>query len=672
MPLVRHLISAIVLTISVGSIRCSGQRPVRLPSIHSSNATIEAIEAIDNQPVAGQTREFESRLVDLVNDPLDSEDSTKSTATEDSANTQPVVQIPKNTTSVATAAEFGALDFDWWAKGVSQPLGVFESSLPIRLDQLIDVSLDASPHISAILTQPSIKCREIAIADAEFDTAAFIESRFADTHDPIGSLLTTGNNANRFRDETFSSVGGLKRRSRYGGSVELAQTIGTQANNSTFLIPNPQSTTRLEVNFTQPLMRNRGRMVNTARVSLARLDTRAATYAARQDVETHLVRVAQAYWELYSARAEYIQRSKLVSEAVDIVARLQRRSSIDTAKRQILRAEVDLARREARLVRLRARIMNAQAELRSLTGDSRFVSANEIELLPAEVPLETPVLIEQSEATAIAIQQRADIAESMQSIRAVSIKVGAAKNQMLPKLDLILSSYIAGLDSRSRGFDAFADQFSRGRPSYAAGLAFEIPVGNRSSRARAQREQLELNRAVYEFEQTTADAITEVEIALRNLEASKTKADLTRRSILAARREVDYLERRFKMLPDPNESSVVLMEDLLDAQSRLADEELALVNAQVQLALGHLELRRAIGVLVQLDDARGNTVMATYNSDPRLYHTESEFGDTIVFDHLPVDSVHHGQALENGMIDSTPNDLEDDRDFQNAVEFERN
>ena len=621
MPLLRHVLVAFAFILSIGPSRCPGQRPVRLPSIHDPTVIHDPIVAdLEREPIvfdSGGTVETEPSAINDANE-------TDAVSANQTAN--------------------------WWTHRVSQPLGVAAQHLPINLDHIIDISLQSSPHINAVLTQPSIEHREIAIADAEFDTSAFIESRFVDTHDPIGSLLTTGDNSTRYRDETFSSVGGLRKRSRYGGSVEFAQTVGTQANNSTFLLPNPQSTTRLEVNFTQPLMKNRGRLVNQARVSLARLDQNAATFSARQEVETHLIRVAEAYWDLYASRAEYIQRENLVSQARDIVTRLQRRSKVDTAKRQILRAEVDLARREASLVQLRAQVLNAQAKLRALTGDPRLVSASEIELLPADMPTTVPYLMPLSEATSVAIQQRADIAESMQRIRAVSIKVGVAKNQMLPKLDLILSSYIAGLDSRSRGFDAFADQFSRGRPSYAAGLAFEIPIGNRSSRARSQREQLEMNRAVYDFQQTTADAITEVEIAIRNLEATQMKSELTKKSIVAARREVDYLQRRFKMLPDPNESSVVLMEDLLDAQTRLADEERDLVGAEVKLALGHLELRRTLGVLVQLGNGHCSQSIATYNNDPLSYRSEANLNDDVLFEHLPANVMPLNSALDDGMI----------------------
>lgn len=54
-------------------------------------------------------------------------------------------------------------------------------------------------------------------------------------------------------------------------------------------------------------------------------------------------------------------------------------------------------------------------------------------------------------------------------------------------------------------------------------------------------------------------------------------------------------------MPDPNESAVLLIEDLLDAQERLADEERALVRAQVAYALSWVQLRKAMGILLRFD-----------------------------------------------------------------------
>lgn len=496
----------------------------------------------------------------------------------------------------------------WWQEMVAGPIGLSGKALPVDINGLTQTALACSPLVKSILTEPRIRRSDLVIADADFDTVAFIEGNFADTNEPVGSLLTTGNDATRFRDQTFASAAGLRKRARAGGALELVQRGGFQANNSSLLDPNPQGTTRLEVNFTQPLLKDHGRAVNNTRVLLAQIDIELAKSDVRAELEKHLVDVTRAYWDLFGARAGWLQRNRLLQGAIDLHGILVARDQVDSLKRQILRAEVAVASRRSDLIRAETKIRNAQARLRVLTGDPRLIQRAAWELTPQESPLSVPVKLSTKEATITALDNRPDIARSIRKIQAVSARVGAARNQVLPRLDMILSTYVAGLDSRRDTFGAFVNQFSDGRPSYAAGLLFEVPLGNRASRARLERSRWELTRAMYEFQQTTDVAFTEVEVAVRETQTALGEMVTKQQAIEAASHEVSYLNQRWKLLPDPSESAVLLIENLLDAQERLADEERGFVQAQMAYAMSWVQLRQAMGVLLRFESVPGDCV----------------------------------------------------------------
>ena len=63
-----------------------------------------------------------------------------------------------------------------------------------------------------------------------FDWVAFTESKFIDTSDPVGSLLTTGG-PGRYRDHNWTSNSGVRRRAYSGGRFEISQQLGYQDNN---------------------------------------------------------------------------------------------------------------------------------------------------------------------------------------------------------------------------------------------------------------------------------------------------------------------------------------------------------------------------------------------------------------------------------------------------------
>lgn len=133
------------------------------------------------------------------------------------------------------------------------PIGIANELIPVDVGGLTVTALSSSPFVRSVLTEPEILQNDVIVENAAFDSLAFIEGKFADTDDPIGNALTTGNNSRRYRDYTFTSAAGIRKKSQSGGALELVQRGGFQSNNSTFLIPNPQGTTRLEVNFTQPM-----------------------------------------------------------------------------------------------------------------------------------------------------------------------------------------------------------------------------------------------------------------------------------------------------------------------------------------------------------------------------------------------------------------------------------
>ncbi len=542
----------------------------------------------------------------------------------------------------------------WWEPLISQPLGLADHTFPVDVVDLAETSLIASPYVRSLLTEPKIRFNDMVIADAEFDTTAFVESKFARSNEPVGSVLTTGNSSDRYLDNLFSSAAGVRKRYRSGGNLELVQRGGFQDNNSSYLTPNPQGTSRLEINFSQPLLRDHGRAVNTTRVLLAQINVQLANSETRNEVEQHLVDVTKAYWELYQARAEFLQRKRLLHAAEELHSKLLARGAIDSQQRQILRAEVAMTQRRSDLIRIETRIRNVQARLRMLTADPNLMRGGNWELLPGELPLASLVEVSPRDATLTALDNRPDIAQSLRKIQAVSSKVGAAKNQVLPRLDLLLSSYVSGLDTRSDTFGAIGRQFTDGGPSYAAGFVFELPVGNRAARARLQRNQWELNRTVYEFQQTTESAITTVEIAVRETQTAFAEMTANRQSLLAAMREVSYLQQRWQWLPDPNESAVLLIEDLLDAQERVAEEEQAVTRAQVAYAMSWITLRKAMGVLLQVhtEDQLCADVDAidAWNAGvpmPSVIEPSQPFDAS-----LPNDALRSGDLLEGDLLES--------------------
>ncbi|MCA9063169.1 MAG: TolC family protein [Planctomycetaceae bacterium] len=497
----------------------------------------------------------------------------------------PVVQIP---------ADFIA----WWDPNVRNRAGIAPTTIPVDVSRLVNQAMMHSPQILALQTEPEVQQRVVMQEEAAFDWRAFLESKYNDTNDPVGNTLTTGNGDQRFKDFRVSGSGGVKRRTELGGEVELAQQFGHQYNNSNFLVPNGQSTARLELSFRQPLLGRGGTYYAQNQIVQARINANISNDEVVTELQNHLYKVTEAYWQLYRARAEFFQRQKLLNSARDVLATLEARERVDTIARQVLRARAAVSRAEATMQRAVTSIRNGESQLRLLVNDPAMLDAGPVELMPTESPvaLEFPVTLRASLQTALI--NRPDISRAIRQMRASGVRLGVSQNEMLPRLDFIVSSYVAGLAPDEKVENALGSQFSEGRPGFGVGLEFEVPLGNRAARAKMEQRQWELKRSINVFRATVEASLTEVEVANREVETSYREMLGRYQAMVAAQTETAYLEDRFRVLPMAEASAILLLEDLLDSFERLADSESAFVDSQVSYSLAIIQLRRATGVLL--------------------------------------------------------------------------
>ncbi|WP_197452125.1 TolC family protein [Rosistilla carotiformis] len=513
--------------------------------------------------------------------------------------------IPAVATPTLTIADHNALPARlepmWWNAQVQQSIGIGPATLPISIDALVQSALINSVQIQSLLTEPKIRRATIGVEQAQFDWHSFIESQFDDKSDPIGSILTTGSVDGRFEDQTWAAAAGLRQNNRLGGKLEVAQNGGSQRNNSQFLIPNPQGTTRLELNYTQPLLNGAGRFVNESRIVLAQLDFGATDDRTQARIQDQLIDVTNAYWELYLSRSQLLQRRKLLESARQIYQTLQAREGVDVLQRQILRAQVAVTGREAEVIRAQTEIRNSQARLRRLINDPELVAAMALEWTPQDQPLDFRIDISATASAQIALASRPEISEAMQRVKALSVQADVARNDILPRLDLLVRTYVAGLEENADTLGSWNRQFTDGRPSYGVGMLYEFPIGNRAAKGRLQRSRLELSREIHDFESTVEQTLLEVDIAVRETQTAYREMASKQRAVYAAAAEVQYLDERWRTLPTQQDSAILLLENLLDAQQRLGTEESAFATAQVTYALSWISLRRAMGTLLSMD-----------------------------------------------------------------------
>ncbi len=486
----------------------------------------------------------------------------------------------------------------WWTGAVTNQMRRTSNPIPANLESLIISALQNSAQIKVFSDLPLIRQTAITEADAAFDWEAFMETRWNDISEPVGNTLTTGGPP-RFRDHDWTYAAGVRRKNTVGGFVEAAQQFGHQNNNSVFFLPNNQGTARLTLSYTQPLLRGTGRVYNTSLTVLAAIDAEIAQDEFIRQLQSHLLEVTRAYWGLHLERAALIQRRRVYDRALETLKELEGRQRVDAVESQLVRVRAAVTERRAELVRAYTAVKNAQERIQALVNDPELATVEALELVPVDTPTKDMVSADMQSSLSIALQQRPEIGQAVKQIKASCVRLNMAKNELLPQLDAVLETYVSGLQGNSDIGGAWTDQFTEGEPSYSVGLQYSIPIWRRAGNARLQRRRLEVRQLQNQFRSTVETLMLEVKVAVREVSTSYREASAKYQSMLAAQKQLEFIQARWKHLPGEDRSVGLYLEDLLNAQERLAAAEFGFLKAQTTYSLSLMNLKRAMGTLLQ-------------------------------------------------------------------------
>ncbi len=484
----------------------------------------------------------------------------------------------------------------WWEQHVNRPFGQMQG-MPADLNTILFLALHNSNRINIAKQDPLIRSAGITEAESAFDWIRYANTSWADTTSPVGNQLTAGGTTTRFEDQTAQVQGGLRKTNTYGGVLDLSQRFGWQDNNSIFLTPQQQATSRLVLSYTHPLLRGSGQYYNTSLVVLAQLDASAAEASFLATLQDELLEVTTSYWDLYLQRAILAQQMRLYLRTKRTLSLIEARRDVDMQPTQLSSARSALATRRADIIRARTAVTNAETRLRGLVNAPELSSSDQVELFPIEVPVTGGLFLQIPEQVDLALANRSEIVAAGYQRQAAMRQLAVANNELQPALNLVSEVYGPGLRGNSNFPGAFGDQFSI-TPSYSLGLQYEMPFGNRRAKSRVCRRQYEVARVNAEYSRAVDVVRTEVDVAVREVNTTYREILAKSESLRAAEAEVETLANRWlRMIDGPGTSSLNL-ESLLRAQERVTVAESDYATSVVQHNLATVRLKRSTGTLL--------------------------------------------------------------------------
>lgn len=463
----------------------------------------------------------------------------------------------------------------------------------LAVEEAIARALANSPEIRVVSFDPAIAKKEITKAAAEFDPAAFGRLNYETEDNPVNSILQAGQSNTRLAES------GIKQKVVTGSEWSLSYALTRGWDDLTYRTLSTRYEPILAFQIRQPLLRGAWQEVNLAGVNVARLNHEIALIAFRQKVEDISTKVISAYWQLLQARRDLAIQRGLLDRTLETLKKVTGREEIDATAVQVKQAEASVKAREAVLLQVRKRVIDAQDAVVRLMADSRMNLVGESEIVPATTPYIGATKFEPSEILGLAMRNNPAIQQGRVAIAVADINIDVAKNDRMPRLDLVFSTRMQGL---AKGEGDALDRLNSGDfASYALGLSLEQPLGNRQREAELLRRKLERSRAVSALQNAADQVATAVKERIRMVETNHGEIQVQKDAVEAARIHLQALEDteaiRERLTPE-----FLLVK--LQGQEGLASAQRAEIKATVDFNISLAQLAQATGTVLELHQVR--------------------------------------------------------------------
>ena len=510
---------------------------------------------------------------------------------------EPPKVVPLKADSSASPAIRPAT-IDWWSPIVSKSLLDQPRWVSFDIETILLDTLRNSPRIQSVSARTSVALENIVQQDAVFDSAVLFESSIGRANDPVGNTLTTGGPP-RLIEETVNSRAGVRRTGRRGTEVVIAQEMGLLDNNSIFLDPQQQGSSRLSLSVTQPLMGRGGRVYNERLLTQARLDSQISWQEMRGDVEQRVTQVIASYWRLYELRCHLLQQHALLERGERIQKILSARDDYDSSRIELAKARQRVARRIDRQLQLTAEIRKQQVQLAALIGAEELRgTGGTLELIPLSTSTFPEVDIDLHDALVQGIENRPEVRSATVALEQAALSVQVTKTELMPLVTGVVNTYLAGLNGNNRVLDSLTDQFTQGGPGISAALQYDRPNGQRAARSRHRQAHHRYRQRSEELREMIQGTRADIESALINVDTAKQQRATKQRLLAAAAEEEKVLTARWEMMGSDGAAVGTVLENLLDAQQRRTDAEREWTSAKVRYTTSLVELQRAMGTLL--------------------------------------------------------------------------
>lgn len=293
---------------------------------------------------------------------------------------------------------------------------------------------------------------DLRAAKGVYDPALAASVLYDHSMTPVASLLAGGADG-RLKTTDFAGTSKITQRLPWhGGSAQASFDQSRATSQNLFNSLNPQFSTSLSVEFSQPLFRNRRIDEPRRRIKIAKKRLDLSDSQFRQRAIEIVAKVERAYWDLvFALRDEEIKRESVELARTQLAHNQRLVEQGALAPVDVISARVEVERRTDEAEAAVDTIQRAENALKALMVASGNTEMWNAALAPIEKPaLDSSALMPFDDALKIAFKNRPEMEQYRLRGELNDIDVDYFRNQTKPRIDLIASYGSFGLAGKER------------------------------------------------------------------------------------------------------------------------------------------------------------------------------------------------------------------------------
>jgi outer membrane protein len=433
---------------------------------------------------------------------------------------------------------------------------------PLSIDEAVNLALEQNLGIQVERLNPQLQDYTIAQALSNYTPVFGGGVNWRNQQQPPSSFLSGGET--EITNESFGGNAQLSKFFKYGTNATVSWDSSRATTNNIFSSFNPTLSGNVDVQVSQPLLRNFKFDTVRQQVYSGRKNREIADVQLSQAIASTTRQVKNAYWDyVYSLNSLDVARQSL-----DLAERSLRdtktRVEIGTlAPIDVVQAESEVASREEAVITAEASIGQAEDSLRTLIFDPKTPDFWQLQLKPTDTAPFQLQAVDVQGAVSKALEDRTDLITARKQMDVTDYNLKYFKNQTLPNLNLNFAYNSTGLGGTQfiRGGDGFpppiigtadktywdlmGDVFTNQFPTWQLGVTVSYPIGNSNAEASLARAKIEKTQSDTNLRQLELTVAFQVRDAARTLLANSKRVDATKAARVLAERRLEAEEKKF-------------------------------------------------------------------------------------------------------------------------------